>query len=113
MKEVKLKLYGLGINNNYQAKVFIYDSYNNLIYEGYTYNGYLIISLNINQRYKLVASSLNEYINTYFYINDNYEYIFFFKRSLLNTNNNITLILTDYYYDNLPISKGELILWQR
>ena len=114
MKEVKLKFYGLGINDNYQAKIFIYDTCGNLVYEGYTYNGILIICLDINQKYKLIASSCGDVINTYFYVNCNYEYLFFFRRSLLEINNNsINLLLTDYYYDNLPIEKGELILWQR
>ena len=110
--EVKLKFYGLGINDNYQAIVSIYDMYGNLIYEGYTYNGILIICLDINHRYRLVANSLRDTIDTYFYINT-YAYLFFFRRSLLELNNSITLLLTDYYYNNLPIEKGELILWQK
>lgn len=113
MKEVKLKFYGLGINDNYQAKISIYDSYDNLVYEGYTYDGYLIICLEANKSYKLIAKSCGEVIITKFYINKNYEYLFFFGRSLFIPIRNITLLLTDYYYDNLPISKGELILWQK
>ena len=31
---------------------------------------------------------------------------------IFNDDNSITFLLTDYYY-NLPIERGELILWQR
>lgn len=110
--KVKLKFYGLGINDKYQAKVLIYDLYDNLIYEGYTYNGYLTICLDANKSYKLIATSCGDVIRTNFYVKD-YEYLFFFRRSLFTPIRNVTLLLTDYYYDNLPISKGELILWQK
>ena len=111
--EIELKFFGLGINNNNQANVLIYDDLGNLIYDGQTYNGSLYICLNKNKAYRLIASICNEIIDTYFYVN-NYKYNFYFNRSLLYLNNNsITLLLTDYNYKNLPIEKGELILWQK
>lgn len=109
--KVKLKFNGLGINNKNQANILIYDNFGNLIYNGQTYNGILNICLNENCVYHLIANSCSDKIDTYFYVN-NYEYIFNFKRSLIKQNNSITLLLTDYYY-NLPIEKGELILWQK
>lgn len=114
MKEIKLKFYGLGIGNNYQADIKIYDNYGNLVYDGQTYNGCLIICLEECKRYKLIANSCGDIINVCFYVYNNDIYNFFFNRSYINRNSNsITLILTDYYYKNLPIEEGELILWQR
>ena len=104
--EVKLIFNGLGINNYFQANILLYDSYNNLIYDGQTYNGILNICLKQNSIYKLIANSNNEQIQKYIYIN-NYKYVFYFERSLIKLNSSITLLLTDYYY-NLPIEKGEL-----
>lgn len=109
--KVKLIFLGLGIKNNYQANILIYDSFGNLIYSGQTYNGMLNICLNKNGLYRLKAYINNDEIDKYLYINNN-KYIFCFNRSLLYLNNSITLLLTDYYY-NLPIEKGELILWQK
>ena len=108
--KIKLKFFGLGINNNYQANILIYNNLGELIYNGQTYNGYIYLYLNKGCLYRLVASTCDDKIDTYFYVY-NYEYVFYFKRSLLK-NNSITLLLTDYYY-NMPIEKGELILWQK
>ena len=107
--EVEFIFKGLGINDNNQANILLYDEFNNLIYDGQTYNGILKICLN-KTLYKLIVYLCNERIEKYIYINNN-KYVFYFKRSIIN-NNSITLILTDYYY-NLPIEKGELIIWQK
>ena len=107
--EVEFIFKGLGINNKNQANILLYDEFNNLIYDGQTYNGILNICLK-KGLYKLIANTCNERIEKYIYINNN-KYVFYFKRSIIN-NNSITLILTDYYY-NLPIEKGELIIWQK
>ena len=110
--EIKIKFYGLGYDDICQANVSIYDGYN-LVYNGTTYNNELEICLKECKKYKLVATSCGETIIRYFYVSEMYEYIFFFSRSILKTNGPITFILTDYYYDNLPIERGNIILWQR
>ena len=111
MKKVKLKFYGLGYNNINQALVYIYDINNNLIYEKETFNSELYVCLNENTVYKIVAKSNNEILNTYFYVNNNDIYVFSFKSSIYGRT--ITFLLTDYYYSNLKIERGEIILWQK
>ena len=104
---------GLGYNNINQSCIKIYDSKNNLIISKMSYNGCIKVCLRINQVYRVYTSSYNEVINKYFYVNNNTNYIFAFNRSFINyRNNNITFLLTDYYY-NMPIEKGKLILWQK
>ena len=112
MKEVKLKFIGLGYNNLYQANIKIYKG-NTLVYKGKTYNSELTVCLKEHTLYKLIATSIDEVINTNFYVYND-EYIFVFNRGRYQTNNRtITFLLTDYYYNNLPIERGEIILWQR
>lgn len=112
MKKVKLKFLGLGYNEFYQANVMIYDFSDNLIYEGITYNGELEICLDANEVYKINAYSLNEIINTYFYVSNLDNYIFIFDRAKFIKPRKIIFSLIDYHY-NLPIEKGELYLWQK
>ena len=115
MKEVIIKYYGLGIDNKYQASVIIYDSSNKEVYRGNTYNGLLNICLKKNNIYRLEAVFMGEHISTNIYIGNNNCYSFRFKNSMLDDaeNRNVTFLLTDYYYDNLVIERGEIILWQR
>lgn len=113
-----LKFIGTGIEDNYQACVNIYDN-NNLLYERRTYNGKVIIDLRENKLYKMVATSINEIINTSIYVTkNNCKYIFKYNRSILQNYyssdlRTITFLLTDANYNNLPIEKGELFLWQK
>ena len=114
-KEIEIKFLGLGYNKFYQANIWIYDSNNNLVYKGKTYNSKINICLKKNKLYKLKATSLNENINTCFYVSNLDSYIFIFDRAknTIRQNRKITFLLTDYYYNNLPIEKGELYLWQK
>ncbi len=110
----KIKFIGLGFKNNYQAHVIIYDNCHTVIYDGLTYNGVIVAPLKNNKVYKLIATSLSDRISIIFYVKPNIcEYKFIFNRSIYNNTNgkNITFLLTDYNYNNLPIEKGELILW--
>ena len=115
MNQIKIKFLGLGYNEFYQANVEIYDDNACLVYEGLTYNSIIEICLKKNKIYRLKAISSNEKINVYFYVSSVDTYIFAFNRSKLNMIKDriITFLLTDYHYDNLPIGKGELYLWQR
>ena len=115
MKKIILNFIGTGINNEYQACINIYDTCGNLIYQGKTYNGKLIIYLEEENIYKLVATSCCEQIKTYFYV-DGYQkkYTFIFGRSIFTPQiKTITFLLRDANYNNLPIEKGEMFLWQK
>ena len=111
MKKIKLKFYGLGYSNINQALVYIYDMNNNLICECTTYNNVVDVCVNECSVYKLVAKSNYEVLSTYFYVNDSNEYFFSFESSIYARP--ITFLLTDYYYSNLRIERGEITLWQR
>lgn len=117
MKEVILKFVGVGYYNYNQANILIYDSYNNLICEKNTYNGRLKVCLKANAIYKIKAKTIYGEVNTSFYVNNNLNtYVFAFNYSHTRTCKkliSITFTLTDAYYDNLPIKKGEIYLWQR
>lgn len=113
MKKVKIKFNGLGYGYQYQADVFIYDN-DNLIYDDKTYNGEINICLKQNKLYKIETYFLNEKLIKYIYIKDCDCYILNFNHSILNISSNlITFLLTDYHYDNLPIERGEIILWPK
>ena len=115
MKKVIIRFIGTGYNDNYQAKVKIYDKCYNLIFDGCTYNGKVKICLKENKTYIIKAILGNKVISTVICINrcNNYfEYAFyncFIKRNNRD-DNNVTFLLTDYFYDNLPIERGNLIL---
>lgn len=110
MSEIIICFNGLGYYKYCQANILLYDNLNNLVYSGQTYNGKIKITVRKNSIYKIIASIDDEIIDTYIYVNGNDKYCFSFKRS--NIYNPITFILTDYYY-NLPIERGELIIWQK
>lgn len=112
--KIKIKIFGLGYNDYYQASILIYDINNNLIMSKKTYNGVIEVKLKRNNLYKLVIQAPNEIKEKNIYIGKNNCYCFFLKSNLININNQtITFQLTDYFYDNLKIERGEIILWQR
>ena len=112
MKKILLKFNSLGLENYFQAYVKIYDKNNNLIYEGKTYNGELSVCLKKCQAYSLSANLYGLSLLSSFYVNNNDVYLFSFN-SFNNETNTITFLLTDSNYSNLPIERGELLLWQR
>ena len=116
IKKYKIRFLNVGYNDSYQVKLKIYDSNNKLVFSGTTYNGEITILLKKNKVYRLEAYFLNEKICTSFYTSNEYNLLFFFNHSIINqpdiTIHTVTFLLTDYYY-NLPIEKGEILLWQR
>ena len=106
--KIKLKFIGLGYNNNYQAFVSIYDENNNLVFNDYTYDSFIVVNVIPNRGYRLVARFYNDIIQTGLYSN-RCEYTYIFNHAIYNRP--ITLSLRDYYY-NLPIEKGVITLWQ-
>lgn len=113
IKDVILKFIGTGIDDYYQACVFIYDMDGKLLYQKKTYNGEVRLCLDVGTLYKVVAISYGEVIKRVFYVRDNKsKYIFLFQRSIFGERT-ITFLLTDANYNNLPIEKGEIFLCQK
>ena len=107
IKKTIIKFLGIGNDNRYQVNITIYDSKCNIVYKGRTKNGVLEVNLIRTQVYKLEATFLNEEIWIPFIPQDK-----LMLRLQNNLTHNITLLLSDYYY-NLPIEKGEITLWQK
>ena len=107
---------GLGYYDKCQACIKIVNNCNKCVFEGKTYNGRINACLNVNQCY---------YINVFFfggkikkkifisYLLDKYTIILPNALVRQRLNNNITFLLTDRNYLNLPIESGEVMLWQR
>lgn len=98
MKKVRLKFFNA---NKVYIKILDHDY---LVYEGLICNE-IELCLEEYKVYKIIAISNNTKLVTSFYVNDNYNYYFSFNRFII-------FLLRDYYY-NLPIERGELILWQK
>ena len=105
--KIILKFVGAGVKNNYQVDVKVYGN-NEKIIDTKTYNGEICVILEKNKVYRLEYSFLNIKKIIYFYTNSN-KYIFNLNQNSISI---ITFSLKDYYY-NIPIEKGEIILWQR
>ncbi len=106
MKKVIFKFIGLGFNNFHQAYIKVYDNNKNILYDTKTYNGKAMLCLKENESYLLIARVKNKVLKKVIFINKKTNrFIFSFYNRI------ITFLLRDEYY-NLPIKKGELILWQ-
>ena len=113
IKEICLKFRGLGYGNNYQAMVKVYDIVGNLITQGFTYDGMISFTLCENQEYKISAMFMGKIINKNFYVSNLYDcYIFAFPHAIVMPKT-VNFLLTDYYYDNLPIERGNILLWPK
>ena len=103
MKEVTFKFIGY-----IPIYIKILDNNHNIIYNDKTCNNIIKVCLERNKSYTLIARSRNRIIIKVFLIDDKTnKFIFSFYNYRI-----ITFLLKDYYY-NLPIKKGELILWQK
>ena len=114
IKKISIKFIGAGYKNNNQVKVKIYDTYNNLVFQGNTYDSKLSVSLKTNNVYIVKARFINEKTCIPIYTsNDNFTFIL--NHNIISNSEQsgtVTFLLTDYYY-NLPIEKGEILLWQK
>ncbi len=112
MNNVLLEWKGLGYLSIFQAQVYLYDDDNNLLYVSETYDGKLKVCLESNRVYKIIAISSSEIFKKNVYIDTcRNKYTFYFSRSIYPRI--ITFQLTDFYYKNLPIEKGEIIIWPK
>ena len=117
IKKVKLIFIGAGICEKYEACVSIYNECGKLVFKGKTKKGKITLNLRKKEVYKLIAKSCGETIYGAFYVKDcKDKYVFVFQRGIINIETpeerTITFLLTDLNY-NLPIEKGEIVLWQR
>ena len=106
MRNIKIIFPELGLGSNYQAQVYLMNKETDWSITTKTYNKELDLCLKENQAYYLYAKSYFGIIELFFYIDckrDKYYFKFL--------NNIITFQVTDFYYKNLPIKKGEIILW--
>jgi len=103
MKKVTFKFIGLDFNKIY---IKVLDNNMNTIYNTETYKE-IDLCLEENNSYLLIAREKNRVLKRVICIdNKTNKFIFSFYNRI------ITFLLKDYYY-NLPIKKGELILWQK
>ena len=116
MKKINLIFPGLGYRDINQASIYVYDKNGNLLLNKKSYNGRIEICLDTKQIYIVKAISNYETVNASIYVNsfDNYNIAFPSSYVCNNSNddNTITFLLTDFNYDNLPIEKGLIYLWQ-
>ena len=110
MKNIVLKFIGTGINNTMQASIEIYDRFNNLLCIKKTYNGEIVVSLKEKEVYRLVGTLCNNKLNASFYVNERNKYVFIFNNCIYNMR---TITLKDANYNDLPIGKGMIVLWQK
>ena len=108
--KVLLRFKGLGILDEAQALIKIWNCDTNYYYEGFTYNGELSLELVSDKKYHLRAIYCRNIIDLFFYVEKKREkYVFYFPRFLASK---ITFYLWDKNYPNMPIKKGVLLLWQ-
>ena len=115
---IELIFLGLGYNNINQANIKIYDN-NCLLINKRTYNNRITVCLKAGKKYLLVAnSSTGEIIKNLVVIPNISKYYYAFNNayymgSVSPTGEVITFLLVDNNYANLPIEKGEMMVWQR
>lgn len=107
MKKINIKIVGLGIGEKAQGIITICQK-GKKIFENKTYNGEIYLKLKEKEAYSLNIYSMQGNKHIYFYVDKNInKYVF----SLFNSIKIVTFQLTDANYYNLPIEKGELLLW--
>ena len=113
MRNVNIRILGTGINNICQACVSIYNSCGDLVYEGLTCNGCISVNLKMYVGYIIIIKSYTGIRRDVFYVDACTGcYAFSTYEQNRQEENEVTFLLTDLNYENLPIEKGEIILWQ-
>lgn len=103
MKKVTFKFIGSGLH---PVHIKVLDNNMNIVYKNITRNK-IDLCLEENNSYLVIARVNNIVLKRVICIDDKTnKFIFSFYIRI------ITFLLKDYYY-NLPIKKGELILWQK
>ena len=111
MKEIIIKI--MGVLNGEPVKVTIMDLNNNIITNCVTYNGKVCVRLEKNKAYRIIIRYHSQLVNKVFIVRTNNVYSFILNGAIYNPCNriqNITFLLNDYFYNNLPIERGVLTL---
>ena len=112
MKKIVIKFMGMSPCKKCQAKVTICDLKGCVLANGYTNNGAFCFYGKLKNFYK-VWFNINGIRNCKtIYINGDTCYPIYYQ-SIIASQRTITFLLTDQSYANLPIDKGELIVWQK
>ena len=114
LKNICFKLTGVSL---YMKKIIkIYDLDGHIVYDKVVCNNSFNVCLKTHCCYKIIIKTKYDYLCKTIYVkNQNCIYLFFDNALFIyNQNSNrITFYLTDYNYENLPIEKGEMIIWQK
>lgn len=108
-----IRVLGLGYKDIYQAYIEVYCN-NQLIDEKETNNGQIKVCLKNGNVYELKITINNILYKRNVYVTDDidiYDIILFSNYINNIITRNITFLLTDLNYENLPIERGNLILW--
>lgn len=117
--KVKIKCRVFDSIDIYKYNIKIYDLDNRLIYcENTDEMGIVYFEPKNYGLYKIVITNNDNMYPRKIYSNilifNNYHtFLFIFYKNLINKFNSVTIILTDKNYKNLPIEKGEILLWQK
>ncbi len=105
MRDILIHIIGLGICDSFQADVSIFNSSFDKIFEGKTFDGNVLVSLETDCIYLVSVCSFRGVFQVVFYVDCKRNcYCFSYPMSRV-----ITFQLTDANYDNLPIERGEII----
>lgn len=106
-----IKKISLIFEEAYPLYIKIYNPDNKLIYDNIVNNGKLLLYLNECLAYRIIVISPVVILKTSFYVNHCNKY--YFKMNNNSLERTITFLLTDANYNNLPIERGVMYLWQR
>ena len=105
MKDIIIHIIGLGLCDDLEANISIFNSSFDKIYEGRTLGGSVCVSLAVKNVYLLSVCSPRGCFQIVFYVDCKRDcYCFSYPMNRI-----LTFRLTDANYDNLPIERGEII----
>ena len=110
MRKIVIQFMGMGVCDKCQAKVTVFDLNGCKVTSGYTKCGRFVFCGKDRVFYK-IKYTINGITNfKTIYANSNYYPIMY--QGIISSRP-IAFLLTDDYYANLPIKKGEMMLWQK
>ena len=115
MKKIIIKFMGMGLCPRCQALVTVYDMKGCLAAKGCTKRGEYCFKAHEKSFYR-VCYDINRLVSCKtIYVNNSWNRYPFFYQGVIDNQapQTITFLLTDQSYANLPISKGEMMLWQK
>lgn len=107
MKNVKIKFLDAGIKDYYQYSIIVKDANGCICFDGKTYNGEVCFMAKENTCLTIEVNSFRGCMVKSLYVRGSDKEVLLYYGSKKRTSP-VTFILTDEYYDNLPIMEGEL-----